>query len=105
MNMKGGKRGSGGEAPAGGSIPNRILGSLRDALAAASRESTGEVVADDERTELLPRESSAPGEQTVSRSATGETSAKTVTAVPTGRSAAEALRDAKSPSRRQEPPT
>jgi hypothetical protein len=102
--MKGGKRGSGGGTPAGGSIPNRILGTLRDALAAASRESTGEAVADDERTELLPRDPSAPGEQTLSRPA-NEISLKTATAAPTGRSAAEALRDAKSPSRRQEPPT
>jgi hypothetical protein len=103
--MKSGKRGSGGEVPAGGSIPNRILGSLRDALAAASRESTGEAVADDERTELLPRDPSASGEQTLSRPVAAETTAKTATAAPTGRSAAEALRDAKTPSRRQEPPT
>ena len=45
-----------GQAPAtGGSIPNRILGSLRDALAAASRDATGEITVG-VRTEILPKD-------------------------------------------------
>ena len=45
-----------GQSPAtGGSIPNRILGSLRDALAAASRDATGEITVG-ERTEILPKD-------------------------------------------------
>lgn len=51
--MKEDKRGQ--TEPPGGSIPNRILGTLRDALAAASRDATGEVTLA-ERTELLPRD-------------------------------------------------
>lgn len=51
--MKENKRGQ--TAPPGGSIPNRILGTLRDALAAASRDATGEVTLA-ERTELLARD-------------------------------------------------
>lgn len=51
--MKEDKRGQ--AAPPGGSMPNRILGTLRDALAAASRDATGEVTLA-ERTELLPRD-------------------------------------------------
>src|SRR5262245_31122642 len=54
--MKDGKRAGGGGQPApSASIPNRILGSLREALAAASRDVTGEVPGE-ERTELLPRD-------------------------------------------------
>lgn len=55
--MKEDKRGQ--TAPPAGSIPNRILGTLRDALAAASRDSTGEVTLA-ERTELLPRDDKDP---------------------------------------------
>ena len=45
-----------GQSPAtGGSIPNRILGSLRDALAAASRDATGEITVG-VRTEILPKD-------------------------------------------------
>jgi hypothetical protein len=45
-----------GQAPAtGGSIPNRILGSLREALAAASRDATGEITVG-VRTEILPKD-------------------------------------------------
>jgi FHA domain len=42
-------------AATGGSIPNRILGSLREALAAASRDATGEITVG-ERTEILPKD-------------------------------------------------
>jgi FHA domain len=42
-------------AAAGGSIPNRLLGSLREALAAASRDATGEITVG-ERTEILPKD-------------------------------------------------
>ena len=42
-------------AATGGSMPNRLLGSLREALAAASRDATGDITIG-ERTEILPRE-------------------------------------------------
>jgi hypothetical protein len=84
--MKDDKRKSAGQPSSDGSVPSRILGSLRDALAAASRDRT-EPVEDDERTELLARDGSAAGEPVL----------PTATAAPTlpARSAAEALRAAK----------
>jgi len=87
--MKDGKRGQGGQPASGGSIPNRILGTLRDALAAAGRDATGEVTSG-ERTELLPRDQRGPG---------GQAPPQSTGAVPQSQSAAEALRDAKAPSR------
>jgi hypothetical protein len=75
--MKEDKRGQ--SAPPAGSIPNRILGTLRDALAAASRDSTGEVTLA-EPTELLPREDRERS-----------------SATPKPQSAAEAVKEAKMP--------
>jgi hypothetical protein len=80
--MKDGKRGAAGQP--GGSIPNRILGSLREALAAASRDATGEV-GGGERTELLPRDPPAGGPD----------AAPGPKAEPPSPSAAEALREAR----------
>jgi hypothetical protein len=93
--MKEDKRGQAARSTAGGdSIPSRILGSLRDALAAASRDATGEITVG-ERTELLPREQPASGKPA------GESPTPTAdsTTAPPAQSAAEALREAKTPTR------
>jgi hypothetical protein len=87
-------------AGSGASIPNRILGTLRDALHAASRESTGEVG----EGALMAREPSAkpPGPSTTPIAASAPAPSQSArpplpqpTAVPV--SAAEALRLAKAP--------
>src|SRR5262245_35363320 len=95
--MKDGKRGTGGQPAAGASLPNRILGSLREALAAASRDATGEVNAG-ERTELLPREQSTGDGRAMDKPASA---AGPVTS-PKSQTAAEALREAKGPPRHYE---
>jgi len=95
--MKGGKRGQAGQPASGASIPNRILGSLREALAAASRDATGEVAAG-ERTELLPRDPHAADRQTTAHPPSAN-AANIPSAAPQSQSAAEALRAAKAPSR------
>jgi hypothetical protein len=128
--MKGDKRG-----PSGGSIPHRILGSLRDALAAASREPPPSEADDgDERTELLtrdrlkdraadrPEDAGAegkarssdrpgdwPGPDPERHAASGPAPAAEARppappAAPEGRSAAEALREAKTPRRQTTEP-
>jgi hypothetical protein len=80
------------QPPAGGSVPSRILGSLRDALAAASRDATGEFTVE-ERTELLPRDHvDKPAVETQSPAAP-QAQAQT----PVTQSAADAVREAKSP--------
>jgi hypothetical protein len=94
--MKDGKRGQSGHSA--GSLPNRLLGSLRDALAAASRDATGEVGAG-ERTELLPRDQSAGGNDAVPAPAAA---AKPPAAAPSTQTAAEAVREAKAPRRHYE---
>ncbi len=86
-----------GQTPAtGGSIPNRILGSLRDALAAASRDATGEITVG-VRTEILPKDAppaaKAASEPHPPAAAPPSPSAAAV------QSAAEALREAKAPTR------
>ena len=60
--MKNDKRAGGAQASSGAaaSIPNRILGSLRDALNAASRDATGEVTVG-ERTDVLARSAAEAG--------------------------------------------
>lgn len=92
--MKDGKRAGGGRPASAASIPNRILGSLRDALAAASRDVTGEAPGE-ERTELLPRDRPA-GEHGHANPASGGTAGGPRPAQPPAQSAAEALRTAKS---------
>ena len=92
--MKDDKRES--QAPAtGGSIPNRILGSLRDALAAASRDATGEITVG-VRTEILPKD--APAAKAASEPQT-PAAAPPPPAAAAVQSAAEALREAKAPTR------
>src|SRR5215470_9006201 len=94
--MKHNKREKDAQSPAtGGSIPNRILGSLRDALAAASRDATGEITVG-ERTEILPKEPAA------SRPGVGHlpaVAASPSVAAPAPQTAAEAVREAKTPGR------
>jgi hypothetical protein len=95
--MKDGRRAGGGQ-PAPASIPNRILGSLREALAAASRDVTGEVpgeVPGEERTELLPRDRPAGERDHADPTAGGAGVLPTTPAQSPGRSAAEALRAAR----------
>ncbi len=90
--MKDNKRAKTDEA-ATGSMPSRILGSLREALAAASRDATGEITVG-ERTELLPRDGVEAGR---SAAAMPPSSPKTSPEQPTAQSAAEAVRRAKAP--------
>ena len=82
-----------GQSPAtGGSIPNRILGSLRDALAAASRDASGEITVG-ERTEILPKDAPPAAK------AAPEPHAPAAPPVAAVQSAVEALREAKAPTR------
>ena len=86
-----------GQSPAtGGSIPNRILGSLRDALAAASRDATGEITVG-ERTEILPKD--APPAAKAAPEARTPAAAPPPPSAAALQSAAEALREAKAPTR------
>ena len=86
-----------GQSPAtGGSIPNRILGSLRDALAAASRDATGEITVG-VRTEILPKDA-PPGAKAAPEMRT-PAAAPPPPAAAVVQSAAEALREAKAPTR------
>jgi hypothetical protein len=83
-------------ATTGASIPNRILGSLRDALAAASRDATGEITVG-ERTEILPRDPPQAG-----KPATPAAPAPAAAPTPPPaiqQSAADAVREAKTPGR------
>jgi hypothetical protein len=91
--MKDDKRAQPGQPPASGaaSIPNRILGSLRDALAAAGRDATGEITVGE-----LPKDRTDPGKQSDAASAA---EGRLPVAVPQVQSAAEALREAKAPTR------
>jgi hypothetical protein len=91
--MKDGKRAGGGPPASAASFPNRILGSLREALAAASRDVTGEVPGE-ERTELLPRDRPA-GEQSRADPASGGAAGATGPVQLPPQSAAEALRAAR----------
>ena len=84
--MKNNKRGKTDEAA--GSMPGRILGSLREALAAASRDATGEITVG-ERTELLPREGADAAKPAMPPAPPSEQ--------PPAQSAAEAVRRAKAP--------
>ena len=86
-----------GPSPAtGGSIPNRILGSLRDALAAASRDATGEITVG-ERTEILPKD--APPVAKAASEPHAPASAPSAPPAAAVQSAVEALREAKAPTR------
>ena len=94
--MKNNKRGKTDEAAAG-SMPSRILGSLREALAAASRDATGEITVG-ERTELLPREGTDAARQS---SPIPAAAPKAASEHPPAQSAAEAVRRAKTPTPEQ----
>jgi hypothetical protein len=84
------------QAAAGGSIPNRLLGSLREALAAASRDATGEITVG-ERTEILPKEQPAAAKAAAQQPPPVPSPAPSPAATPL--TAAEAVREAKAPTR------
>ena len=101
--MKNDKRAAGAQPSPGAapSIPNRILGSLRDALNAASRDATGEVTVG-ERTDSSPRNAAEAGRQSPPPAAAGPRPPEIPTVTPPAPvSAAAALRDAKTPAREQ----
>jgi hypothetical protein len=114
--MKDDKRpGSGQPAQAAVSIPNRILGSLRDALNAASRDDrSGEITVGD-RSEVKPNAPAEAAKPPAASSAAPRTPVPTgvvrpdIPIVPEQMSAADALREAKTPTRPHfeagEPPT
>ena len=60
--MKDDKKGAGSAQPAqgAGSIPNRILGSLRDALNAASRDDRSGDITVGQRTDVAPKAAAEP---------------------------------------------
>jgi hypothetical protein len=93
--MKDDKRGQP-AASGAASIPNRILGSLRDALAAASRDATGEITVG-ERTEILPKDGADAGKQADAPAT--PVRPQPLAAPPQAQSAADALREAKTPTR------
>ena len=96
--MKDDKRPAGGQSPLGSaaSLPNRILGSLRDALNAASRDATGEITVGP-RTEVLPQGAKPAG----APPSPGARPPEIPMVAPQGVSAADALREAKAPIRDQ----
>lgn len=88
----------------GDSMPNRLLGSLRDALTAASRDATGEITVG-ERTEILPKHP-AEGERAAPASRDRAAPPVGPSATPPEKiSAAEAVREAKAPVREHYEPT
>jgi hypothetical protein len=93
--MKDDKRARASQPAAIASIPNRILGSLRDALAAAGRDATGEITVG-ERTEILPKDqpqaAKDPGQPPSPAPAASGSPV-------TQQTAAEAVREAKAPAR------
>jgi hypothetical protein len=100
--MKDDKRAAAAQSSAGAaaSIPNRILGSLRDALNAASRDATGEVTVG-ERTDLLSKAATDAGRQVPPPATAGPRPPEIPMVAPPPVSAAAALRDAKAPAREQ----
>jgi len=105
--MKDDKKGAGGQPAQGaGSIPNRILGSLRDALNAASRDDRSGDITVGQRTDVAPKAAAEPAKAPAAPAATPRTAAATTPARPEGPtvpaqqiSAADALREAKTPTR------
>jgi hypothetical protein len=102
--MKDSKRPPGDKPKAQGeSMPNRILGSLRDALNAASRDATGEVVTIGERTEILPRHTAE--RDRAAPPGADHAAPPIARPVPEKVSAADAVREAKAPVREPYEPT
>src|SRR5262245_65442841 len=81
----------------GSSIPNRVLGALRDALAAASRAATGEITVG-QRTEILPKDPPPAGRPAAQATPPVPPTAP-ATPPPPVQSAADAVREAKAPGR------
>jgi hypothetical protein len=105
--MKDDKKGAGSGQPAqgAGSIPNRILGSLRDALNAASRDDRSGEITVGERTDVAPKAAAEPAKTPATPGAAPRSPAATarpeIPTVPAAQqmSAADALREAKTPTR------
>jgi hypothetical protein len=95
--MKDDKRGKSSEA-AGTSMPSRLLGTLREALAAASRDSTGEITVG-ERTELLHLDGPDTARPVMPAPAAVAPPKPAIPELPVAQSAAEAVRQAKAPPR------
>jgi hypothetical protein len=100
--MKDDKRAGGAEAAASASIPNRILGSLRDALNAAGREERSGEITVGQRTEILPKTTAAEAAPTpAAKPGAAATRAPEIATVSIAQpvSAADAVREAKAPTR------
>lgn len=95
--MKDDKRGKSNEA-AGASMPGRLLGTLREALAAAGRDATGEITVG-ERTELLHRDGPDSARPAMPAPAAVAPPKPATPEQPVAQSAAEAVRQAKTPPR------
>lgn len=101
------KRGKPGAQPAPGagseSLPNRILGSLRDALNAASRDDrSGEYTLGGERTEPVAAKTAAPAPAPEAARPVAQPARTQVPTAP-AKSAADAVREAKTPAREEIP--
>jgi hypothetical protein len=106
--MKDEKKSAGSAQPAQGasSIPNRILGSLRDALNAASRDDRSGDITVGERTDVAAKAAAEPAKTSATpaaapRSPTAAAARPEIPTVPAAQqmSAADALREAKTPTR------
>src|SRR5262245_26603085 len=107
--MKDDKKGAGSAQPGqgAGSIPNRILGSLRDALNAASRDDRSGDITVGERTDVASKSAAEPAKASATpaaaprpAAATGAVARPETPTLPAQQmSAAEALREAKTPTR------
>src|SRR5689334_19715226 len=103
--MKDDKKPGGGQPSPAASIPNRILGSLRDALNAASRDDRSGEITVGQRTEPMPKTATPDAAKAALTSAplaksptTGVT--REIPTVPVQNlSAADAVREAKAPTR------
>jgi hypothetical protein len=100
--MKDEKRASGGQSPlsAAASMPNRILGSLRDALNAASRDDKSGEITIGEKVERAPAKAAS---EAAAKPVTVGRSPEIPTVVPAPISAADAVREAKTPAAREHP--
>ena len=100
--MKDEKRTATGQAGANGSLPNRILGSLRDALNAASRDDrSGEITLGDKGNQMAAGAAPDPRKQAGHQATSGARPPETpgLAPAPPPASAAHALREAKSVTR------
>jgi len=99
--MKDDKRGTTGQAPsgAGGSLPNRILGSLRDALNAASRDERSGEITLGPKSEPAPAAKAAPDAPKLAAQPAAPAARSPEPPAAAAPSVVEALREAKAPTR------